>query len=301
MAGRMWVRAAVLGALLVTPRMALAGEWPRPLDGRVGLAYAEQWTDASGRSCTHGGLDLEAPAGTRVSSCAGGRVAFAGRIPASGGGTTFAVSVVTPDGLRVTYLPLAACSVDAGAEVLAGERIGELAGSGDGSLVIPHLHLSVRRGETQIDPATLLDGPTSAGSGDPPPAAAPSVRAPVGGTVLVSGPVAAPAPAGAAAPAAAASPMADAPGPVRFRAPEALGPRTESRIRPLPYDLRFDVRAALDQARATASAGRGLAVRALLALLAALLFARIARAASRGAAGMSELSPALAHARRVRR
>jgi pyruvate/2-oxoglutarate dehydrogenase complex dihydrolipoamide acyltransferase (E2) component len=216
------------------------------------------------------------------------------------------VSVVTPDGLRVTYLPLAACAVAPGGEVAAGEPIGELAGSGDASLASPHLHLSVHRGEAPIDPATLLLEPVPAGAAVPPPAvgsgvaappAAPGAPAPTSRVGVEPRPATAPGPASIAVAPPAVGRALSIEG---IRVSDGLGPQTEVRIRPLPYELRFDVRAALTEAREVASAGRGFAARVLLALLAALLFAPIARAASRGATGVSDLAPALARARRVR-
>jgi hypothetical protein len=311
MFGRVLVGGLVLGTLLCWTGAALAGEWAWPVEGRVGLAYAEPWTDASGRLCSHGGIDLEAPVGARVSACVGGRVAFAGRVPATGGGTALAVSVVTPDGLRVTYLPLASCSVVAGTEITAGEPIGELAGSGDGSLAASHLHLSVRRGEAPIDPATLLgssvapdtwtpaaDAPAT---GSPPVVRAPAARGHAGPTVARQAPAPAPAPAGVAAMPVATGVSAAAPvAPATLRPAAWLAPRIEARIRPLPYAPRLNTRVAMAQARALASAGRGLAIRALLALLAALTLAQAVRAASRRAARVSTLEPVPAHARRVR-
>jgi hypothetical protein len=307
MFGRVLIAGVVLGAVLVTPRAVSAGEWPWPVEGRLGLAYAEPWTDGSGRRCSHGGLDVEAPAGARVSSCASGRVAFAGRIPAAGGGTALAVSVMNPDGLRVTYMPLASCSVAAGMEIVAGAPIGELAGSGDGSLAESHLHLSVRRGEAPIDPVTLLR-----------PSAPPGVTAPVAdvgppaAVSVVHARGAQPGAASAGAPAPAPASVAQAPVPTRMPAERAsaagvpqLAPlwppsRIETRIRPLPYAPTLDVRAALAQARGWAAAGRGMAIRVLLGLLAAVLFAPIVRVASRSTATISTLAPEPAHARRVR-
>ena len=305
MFGRTWVAVLGVGAVLLTPRTALAGEWRRPVDGRAVLAYAESWTDATGRACVHGGLDLEASPGADVRSCGAGRVAFAGRVPAAAGGTVLAVSVVTPDGLRVTYLPLAACTVATGADVSAGDRIGELAGSGDGSFALPHLHLSVRRGETHIDPATLLLDPAPAGPAVPSPAVGDGTPAPP----ALGTPAAAARATGGSSPGAVPGPVdvpVARPAPTRagstqgVRVPDGHGPRSDIRIRPLPYEPRFDVRAALARGREMASAGRGYAVRVLLALLAALLFAPIGRSALRGAAGVSGLAPEHARARRAR-
>jgi hypothetical protein len=185
--------AAVSVAALCWPVLAVAGQWPVPVAGSVALRFAETWRDAGGRPRSHGGLDLAAPAGSRVRACAAGTVAFAGRVPGAGGGTVLAVTVLTADGLKVTFMPLASAEVSDGAPVTVGDAIGILAGSGDGSTSAEHLHVSVRRGERQIDPEPFLDltpapapvlgGDAGAGGSVPPASSVPLAP----GRALVSG------------------------------------------------------------------------------------------------------------------
>jgi hypothetical protein len=156
-----------------------AGDWVRPVDGEVALAYGSPWVDAGGRACTHGGLDLRASTGAVVRSCGPGEVVFAGLVPAGEGARAFAVTVLTPDGLRVTYLPLRSVRVSHGQALSAGATIGFLAESGDGSTAGPHLHLGVKRGSVSLDPAAFL-----AAAGAPTPPAVPHAVAP-----RASGPV----------------------------------------------------------------------------------------------------------------
>jgi hypothetical protein len=141
-----------------------AGDWVRPVDGEVVLAYGSPWSDAGGRVCTHGGLDLGASAGTAVRACGPGEVVFAGLVPAGEGTRAFAVTVLTPDGLRVTYLPLSSVRVSRGQALSAGGAIGSLAGSGDASSAGPHLHLGVKRGSASLDPAAFLAAPAAPAS-----------------------------------------------------------------------------------------------------------------------------------------
>jgi hypothetical protein len=121
------------------------------------LAFAERYDGH-----THRGIDLAAPAGSEVRAPAAGTVVFAGTVPADGGGTCNAVTVELVDGLRVSLLPLESVLVAAGDSVSAGDGVGYLAQAGDDSSAEAHLHLGLRQGDTYLDPAGLLPGPTSA-------------------------------------------------------------------------------------------------------------------------------------------
>lgn len=151
--------AALVVVALSTPAVALAsGTWPWPLGTSISLPYGAAYTAADGRRCTHGGVDIAEEPGASVRSCTAGAVSFAGLVPAGDGERAYAVTVLAADGLKVTYLPLERVSVRAGESVGPREVLGALAASGDGSSAVPHLHLGVRRGDRQIDPAALLAG-----------------------------------------------------------------------------------------------------------------------------------------------
>jgi hypothetical protein len=166
---------AIVFLLAGLPSPALAtGDWRWPVSGDVVLAYGRTYTGVSGKACTHGGVDIGAPSGTTVRACCGGEVAFAGRVPAGEGAQAFAVTVLTGDGLRVTYLPLRSASVAKGDGVSAGGTLGVLDGSGDASSAGAHLHLSVSRGDTKLDPESFLGTAQSAPTvPDPAPSPAP--------------------------------------------------------------------------------------------------------------------------------
>jgi len=157
-----WTRSglAVMCALamgLASPAPARAsGDWEWPVEGTVTVGYGARYATEQGTACTHGGVDIGAPEGTTVRACAAGEVTFSGLVPAGEGERAWAVTVLTGDGLRVTYLPLSRASVSKGADVAAGAALGELAGAGDASSASPHLHLGVRRGETRLDPLAFL-------------------------------------------------------------------------------------------------------------------------------------------------
>jgi len=173
-----WTRSglAVMCALamgLASPAPARAsGDWEWPVEGTVTVGYGARYATEQGTACTHGGVDIGAAEGTTVRACAAGEVTFSGLVPAGEGERAWAVTVLTGDGLRVTYLPLSRASVSKGADVAAGAALGELAGAGDASSASPHLHLGVRRGETRLDPLAFLG--EAAPAPQTPPVAQPS-------------------------------------------------------------------------------------------------------------------------------
>jgi hypothetical protein len=176
---RRWTVLAATALLLTAlPAPARAsGDWRWPVSGDVVLAYGSSYAGASGKTCTHGGVDIGADAGTTVRACCGGEVTFAGRVPAGEGAQAFAVTVLTSDGLRVTYLPLRSACVAKGESVSAASTLGVLDGSGDASSAGAHLHLSVSRGGTKLDPESFLGAAQSAPPApDPEPAPAPATK-----------------------------------------------------------------------------------------------------------------------------
>jgi hypothetical protein len=174
--------AALVAVALSTPAVALAsGTWPWPLGTSISLSYGAAYTATDGRRCTHGGVDIAEEPGASVHSCTAGAVSFAGLVPAGDGKRAYAVTVLADDGLKVTYLPLERVSVRAGESVGPREVLGTLAASGDGSSAVPHLHLGLRRGDRQIDPAALLAAGES-------PAPSPQAPAPPRSPANVPGP-----------------------------------------------------------------------------------------------------------------
>lgn len=108
-------------------------------------APQQQW------SAGHRGVDLAAPAGTAVHSPADGVVSFSSVV------VDRSVVVVThPDGLRSTLEPVVG-ELAEGTVVAGGQRLGvvqDVAGHCDEAC----LHWGVRRGESYLDPLSLLGG-----------------------------------------------------------------------------------------------------------------------------------------------
>ncbi|MDO9557699.1 MAG: M23 family metallopeptidase [Coriobacteriia bacterium] len=137
---------------LSTPGVALG------VQGEILLCYGAGY-DIGGTQRTHHGVDIAAPVGEPVLSFAEGEVSFAGRIPSDDGGSVFAVTVRTADGLLVTVHPLSESWVSQGERVSVGDALGATSPSGDASVGEPHVHLSVRKGEAYLDPSFLLSQP----------------------------------------------------------------------------------------------------------------------------------------------
>lgn len=177
--------AALVAALLLAPA-ALADGWSAPLpETRVVLGYAATYEGSSG-NCTHSGVDLAAEAGEGVRSVGDGTVKFAGRVPGSDGGQVYAVTIALADGTQATLMPLASLSVATGDAVSSGQRLGDLAESGDRSYAEPHLHLGATRNGARLDPMTLLAATPPASQQSEPEAEPAIVTAPKAAAATVS-------------------------------------------------------------------------------------------------------------------
>jgi len=148
------VLAATLAAvLLAAPPTVMAG-WLRPVPGEL----VRPFDYAAARPFlpdAHRGVDLAAEPGTAVRAACGGRVLHAGAVADLG-----RVVTVLCGTRRVTYLPLATLTVDAGDPVYRGARIGTVAAGHGG------LHVGVRRARSRWayeDPLARMggDGPAS--------------------------------------------------------------------------------------------------------------------------------------------
>jgi murein DD-endopeptidase MepM/ murein hydrolase activator NlpD len=97
----------------------------------------------------HRGVDLGGPPAAPVLAAGAGRVSYAGLLAGRG------VVVVDHGGVRSTYEPVTA-DVAVGQQVDAGQRLGRLDAGHDGCPVAACLHWGLRRGETYLDPLSLV-------------------------------------------------------------------------------------------------------------------------------------------------
>jgi murein DD-endopeptidase MepM/ murein hydrolase activator NlpD len=137
------------GAVLAAgPATAQAG-WRWPLDPPV--AVVAGFTAPAGPFAPgHRGVDLAGHVGDPVRSAAAGVVAFAGRVAGRG-----VVSVDHPGGLRTSYEPVTA-TVARGDQVGAGAVLGRLEAAASHCPPAACLHWGLRRGETYLDPRSML-------------------------------------------------------------------------------------------------------------------------------------------------
>jgi len=104
----------------------------------------------SGRREFHNGLDIAARMGTPI------RAAMAGRVSAAGWDNVFGnfVIITHPRGYRTLYGHMSRIRVRQGAYVGAGQHIGDVGSTGRSTG--PHLHFTVFRHGTAINPRTVL-------------------------------------------------------------------------------------------------------------------------------------------------
>ncbi|MEY9485972.1 murein DD-endopeptidase MepM/ murein hydrolase activator NlpD [Streptomyces calvus] len=101
----------------------------------------------------HRGVDLAAAPGTPVRAVADGRISYAGRVAGRGVVSVELAGTGDPP-LRTTYEPVKA-TAKAGDTVTAGDIIGTVE-TGGSHCTLPCLHWGLRKGDTYLDPLTLL-------------------------------------------------------------------------------------------------------------------------------------------------
>jgi murein DD-endopeptidase MepM/ murein hydrolase activator NlpD len=145
------VLTTVLLVLLGRPAAAYdepAGVWPLEPRPEV-VAGFDPPSDPWGSG--HRGADLAGRVGQPVRAALAGTVAWAGPIAGKG------VVTISHGDTRTTYEPVAA-SVSVGDRVLAGDRIGVLAVPFSHCFPAACLHWGLLRGETYLDPLSLVGG-----------------------------------------------------------------------------------------------------------------------------------------------
>jgi murein DD-endopeptidase MepM/ murein hydrolase activator NlpD len=126
--------------------------WSPPIDGELTVSRAFEHLPhrfAAG----HRGADLRGSPSSPVLAAGDGVVVFAGMVAGRP-----LVSIDHPGGLRTTYEPVDP-SVAAGQQVARGSPIGTLTVGHPGCPVQACLHWGLRRGETYLDPLSLLRSP----------------------------------------------------------------------------------------------------------------------------------------------
>jgi murein DD-endopeptidase MepM/ murein hydrolase activator NlpD len=149
----------LVAAGLLTPTTAAADPatplppvWTLPMTGQPSVSRPFE-APPHPYGAGHRGVDLRGSPGAFVLAAGDGVVAFAGTVAGRP-----LLSIDHANGLRTTYEPVEP-SVGAGLRVTRGSPIGTLAPGHAGCPVEACLHWGLRRGETYVDPMTLLGPP----------------------------------------------------------------------------------------------------------------------------------------------
>jgi len=122
-----------------------------PVSGRITSGFG--WRSdpfGSGRREFHNGIDIAARMGTPIRASMAGRVSVAGWDNVMGN----FVIITHPRGYRTLYAHMSRIRVRQGAYVGAGQHIGDVGSTGRSTG--PHLHFSVFRHGTMVNPRTVL-------------------------------------------------------------------------------------------------------------------------------------------------
>ena len=144
---------ATCGVVLALATFATAGcqtpQWP--LNGAIRSPFGVRSGGIVGE--LHRGVDIAAPARTRVRPILNGRVRFAGAMDGYGN----VVWIDHSEDLLSVYAHLSQISVKAGERITKATVIG-LSGA-SGTATGPHLHLEVWRWGREVDPVQFLGRP----------------------------------------------------------------------------------------------------------------------------------------------
>ena len=124
----------------------------KPVNGlRLSSGFGMRKHPISGKYRMHKGLDFAGPSGSRVSAAGPGKVVYASRKGSYGN----LVDIDHGNGVISRYAHLRKISVKKGANVIAGQKIGEVGSTG--ASTGPHLHWEIRIFDTAKDPEVFLN------------------------------------------------------------------------------------------------------------------------------------------------
>jgi murein DD-endopeptidase MepM/ murein hydrolase activator NlpD len=126
-------------------------EMTLPVRGRVSSGFGPRRHPVDGRTHFHSGIDVAAPRGSEIVSPAPGQVVETG----SGGASGRFLRVRHGDGTVSSYAHLDRIDVREGDRITDGQLLGTVGTTGRSTG--PHLHLSVYRDGSAVDPSTWLE------------------------------------------------------------------------------------------------------------------------------------------------
>jgi murein DD-endopeptidase MepM/ murein hydrolase activator NlpD len=157
--------AFTIGLLLAaSPQGAAADVRPTPREGATlavplfgTLVRAWNAPEDDPFAAGHRGVDVAAALDEPVRASADGIVSFAGNVAGNR-----SVTVDHAGGIQTTYSFLASVAVKKGAHVLLGDVVGAVGRGHPNEQLPPHVHLSVRRNGTYVDPIGFYVGTSNA-------------------------------------------------------------------------------------------------------------------------------------------
>lgn len=121
-----------------------------PVNGRLTSAFGWRRSPVTGRQNFHNGIDIAAPAGTPVRAAQSGQVTSAGYNNVYGN----YIIITHRGGYSTLYGHLSTTLTRTGAAVETGEHIGAVGSTGTSTG--PHLHFTIYRSGTAVNPINLL-------------------------------------------------------------------------------------------------------------------------------------------------
>jgi murein DD-endopeptidase MepM/ murein hydrolase activator NlpD len=132
-------------------KYALRSLFVSPVGGRLTSVFGKRRHPVTGKTSTHGGIDIAVPRGTWVGAAAAG-VVIAASYNIGHYGT--AVFIDHKNGYITHYGHLSSISVRVGQKVRAGQFIGKSGATG--RVTGPHLHFTIKKGDKSLDPLKFL-------------------------------------------------------------------------------------------------------------------------------------------------
>ncbi|MDR2772989.1 MAG: M23 family metallopeptidase [Elusimicrobiota bacterium] len=132
-------------------KYALRDLFISPLGGRYTSGFGKRRHPVTGKTSVHGGLDISAPIGSRVSAAAGGTVILASY---NAGYYGVAVYIDHHNGYITHYGHLSKINVSVGQRVKAGQIIARSGATG--RVTGPHLHFTVKKNGVAVNPTKFL-------------------------------------------------------------------------------------------------------------------------------------------------
>ncbi|MDR0272656.1 MAG: M23 family metallopeptidase, partial [Clostridiales bacterium] len=144
--------AAERNAQLATLNSFDSFAWPVPTHSQVASGYGNRPDPFTGRTAFHSGIDITAPAGTRINAAEAGIVRFAGW----GAGWGNYIVIDHADGFSTLYAHNSRNRVSAGARVTRGQHIADVGTTGRSTG--NHLHFEIHTNGNHTNPMAFYGG-----------------------------------------------------------------------------------------------------------------------------------------------